>query len=203
MIKLFSAILIIISMVVSAGCDSNESKSSEPLIVDLTVVARALGRDSKMTQDIEQAREQLSNQLVQIGDNFEKQLKEKEVEIEKLSKNEKIESEKELEQLTYQARIQLQKTQQLANQKVASYRGQLLTAFRKEVMAMAEVVAKKRNAPIVYTAGGNILWYSSRVDITDEVIGLLRSQENTMEEKIIDSNVAEKKEKSQVDAGKK
>jgi len=187
MIKVFSIMLVTVIMVVSSGCDSRDKESSTPLIVDLTVVARALGRESEMTQDIEKAREQLNKQLIQIGDNFEKQLKEKEIEIGKLSEKEKLESEKELEKLTQQAKIQLQKTQQLASQKVISYRDQLLIEFRNEVMVVAEDVANKRHAPAVYTAGGNVLWYSSTIDITDEVIGLLRARENEVKEEVLDS----------------
>jgi len=77
----------------------------------------------------------------------------------------------------------MKKTQQLANQKAITYRDKLVSEFRSEVMAVAESIALQQHAEAVYVAGNNLLWHSSNIDITDEVIGLMRAQEKEVTEK--------------------
>jgi Skp family chaperone for outer membrane proteins len=180
MFKILFTTLISVFIIGSTGCDTNTTQSNMALVVDLQAVARALGRDEEMTQKLEQARQLLSEQLLQIGVDLEKQLKEKETELGRTSKDDKDESREQLEQLTQQANIQLKKNQQLANQKAISYRDMLVDGFRKEVMTVAESIAHKHQAVAVYVTGSNLLWYSNTIDITDEVIGSMRAQANEM-----------------------
>jgi len=195
MVKLLLTTLISVFVLASAGCDKNATQSNAALVVDLQTVARALGRDEVMTQKLEQARQLLGDQLLQISANLEKQLKEKETQLAGEAKEVKDESRQQLEQLTQQANIQLKKTQQLANQKAISYRDKLVDDFKKEVMTVAESIAHKRKAVAVYAADNNLLWYASSIDITDEVIGVMRAQANEMtEQKPEESSVEVKTE---------
>ena len=180
MFKILFTTLISVFIIGSTGCDTNTTQSNMALVVDLQAVARALGRDEEMTQKLEQARQLLSEQLLKIGVDLEKQLKEKETELGRASKDDKDESREQLEQLTQQANIQLKKNQKLANQKAISYRDMLVDGFRKEVMTVAKSIAHKHQAVAVYVTGSNLLWYSNTIDITDEVIGSMRAQANEM-----------------------
>ena len=182
MFRLFLSIFFTLFILASSACDSGAPQSGRTLIVDLVAVARALGRDEVMTQKVEQARQLLSEQLVQIGGELEKQLKEKEAELDKSTETSKEDSRKQLSQLTQQANLQLKKTQQLANQKAVIYRDNLVNEFRNDVMTVAENIAHQQQAVAVYVAGSNLLWYSSSIDITDEVIGLMRAQEKDLNE---------------------
>lgn len=182
MFRLFISLLIAVFILASSACDSGAPQSGRTLIVDLVAVARALGRDEVMTQKIEQARQLLSEQLVKISSDLEKQLKEKETELDESAENTNEDTSKQLQQLTQQANIQLKKTQQLANQKAVAYRDNLVSNFRNEVMTVAESIAHEHRAVAVYVAGSNLLWYSSSIDITDEVIGLMRAQAKEVNE---------------------
>jgi Skp family chaperone for outer membrane proteins len=183
MFKIFITSLASVLILGASACNYDASQTNTALIVDLPAVARALGRDEVMTQKLEQARQQLSEQLVQIGADLEKQLKDKETDFGKSSDENKEESRKQLDQLVQQANIQLKKIRELANQKAISYRDKLVSEFRNEVMQVAEDIAQQHQAVAVYVAGSNLLWYSSTIDITDEVIGVMRAQEKTVTDK--------------------
>ena len=193
MIRKLCSLFIPLLIIVTAGC-KDTSNTSASLVIDLTAVARELGRDEVMNAQFEQARQQLNSQLVQISADLEKQLQEKKDELDKAPKNKKEESQKEIELLTQQANLQLRKTQQLANQKAIQYRDQLLADFKKDVMVVAEQIAEKRNAVTILTAGSDLFWYASTIDITDEVIGKMRAAgnagENTVEPEVTDKPAA-------------
>lgn len=180
--SLYRLITLVFIGTLLSSCNATDTSSlaRQPLLVDLNAVARALGRDEAINKKLEEARESLNTQLKEIGASLETQLQEKKAELEKAAKDrkksEREESEQALQQLTLQAQLQLKQTQQLAEQKAAQYRAQLLAEFRAEVMDSAKVVAGKRGALTVLAVGPEYLWYASEIDITDEVIGLMRSQ---------------------------
>ncbi len=184
-------IVIPLLLVLLNGCNTNtvdtSNLSKQPLMVDLSSVARALGRDQEINKKLEEARTSLNSQLKEIGSSLETQLQEKKSEIEASSKNKKEDeiqkSEQELQNLTVQAQIKLKQTQQLAEQKAVNFRTQLLNEFRQEVAAVAQEIAEKRGAVTVLAVNTDYLWYSASIDITDEVIGVLRSRPAKQEDK--------------------
>lgn len=161
-----------LSLMALSAC--NETSKNTELVVDLAAVARALGRDDVMTQKLDQARNTLNTQLLKIGEDLEQQLKQKKDELEKASKKDKPAGEKELGEMTRKANAQLKQTQQLARQKASTFRDKLIQDFREEVMDAAGGIAENRGASSVVAAGAHLLWYDSRNDITDEVIGVMR-----------------------------
>ena len=178
MAKVFVGVLVLVSFLSGSGCNEIQEGTGSPLVVDLLAVARALGRDEVMTQKLDLARQQLNDQMSQISEELDKQLKAKESEFEQASKKNRDKTKMELDQLTLKANLQLRKTQQLANQKAILYRNQLVDEFRYEVMEVAEKIAQQRKASTIITSGSDLLWYASSIDITDEVIGGLRARAN-------------------------
>jgi len=156
-------------------------------MVDLNVIARALGRDKEINTKLEEARTSLNTQLKQISSSLETQLKEKKSELDKSNKGKKEKdiaaSNQKLQQLAVNAQLQLKQKQQLAEQKATVFRAQLLNEFRQEVAKVAQQVAEKRGATTVLAVNDNYLWYASSIDITDEVIGIMRSQPDKQESK--------------------
>ncbi len=161
----------------TTACNTTDTShlATQPLFVDLNVIARALGRDDEINKKLEEARLNLNSQLKEIGTSLETQLQDKKSEIEASGKDQ-TETSEALQKLALQAQIQLKQSQQLAEQKATLFRSQLLNAFRQEVKTVAQQIAKKRGALTVITATPEYIWYDSRIDITDEVIGVMRSQ---------------------------
>jgi len=191
-------LLLLLSITLLSGCYAPDTSAlaKQPLLVDLTVIARALGRDKEINTKLEEARTSLNSQLNQISSSLETQLKEKKSEFDESNKGKKEEaiaaSNQELQQLAVQAQLQLKQKQQLAEQKATIFRAQLLNDFRKEVADVAQQVAKKRGAITVLTVNADYLWYDSSIDITDEVIGIMRSlPDNNKSEKVDDTSKAE------------
>ncbi len=197
----YRIILTILLTAILSGCYTPDTSnlSKQPLVIDITAVARALGRDKDINSKLEEARVSLNTQLSQIGSSLENQLQEKKTELEASSKGKKseeiIKSEQELQQLTLQAQLKLKQTQQLAEQKASIFRAQLLNEFRQEVAAVAQTVAEKRGAVTVLAINADYLWYASSIDITDEVIGLMRAQPGKIQESTTNSAATDETEK--------
>lgn len=156
------------------GCklSDNTTTSGQALVVDLPAVARALGRDVTMQNQLDDAYHRLNVQLAEIGSNLEKKL-----ENNKAALNDKNEDQKsEFDTLVVQTNLQLEQTKLMAEKKGALFRAQLLSQFRREVLDVAKQIALHRGAPAVRLASSDLLWYSSAIDITDETIGMLRAR---------------------------
>ena len=178
---LFSVLLLVFAVSTLYGCDSGKSSNSDALVVDVMAVARALGRDEVMQQQLDQARQLLNKQLLQISTDLNAQLKEKQAEITGGNGKDSEEVKMKLDALARQASVQLSNTQKIATQKAADFRGRLVKEFRDEVMHVSQGIAQQRKAEFVYTSS-TLLWYASPVDITDEVIGQMRAQQNRLED---------------------
>lgn len=168
-------ILTLLVILFTTGCNltSPGSQTTTPMVVDLSAVARALGRDEAMQRQLDDAYQTLNLQLGEIGLELEMALKESKENLDANSENSKAEYDK----LIKQAQLQLQKTQQLAIQKGTLYRNRLLNQFRQEVLDAAKGIAASRGSMAVVAANNSILWYSSSIDITDETIGVLRERQ--------------------------
>lgn len=188
---LFPVLLLVFAVSALYGCNSGNSSNSDALVVDVMAVARALGRDEVMQQQLDQARQLLNSQLQQISTDLNAQLKEKQAEItggngkDNSSKHNNSKDNEEvkmkLDALARQASVQLSNTQKIATQKAAEFRDRLVKEFRDEVMRVSQGIAQQRKAEFVY-ASSSLLWHASSVDITDEVIGQMRAQQNKLED---------------------
>ncbi|MDZ7827283.1 MAG: OmpH family outer membrane protein [Gammaproteobacteria bacterium] len=155
---------------VVAGCDQLDAGRSGVAVIDLDAVARALGRDDVIAQQINQANQQLTSQLGQVAKDLQQQLEEERDKYEVVGD----EAQAELEQKTAVANQRLQQTQRLAQQRSAEFRTAVINAFRNEVQPYASEIARERGAVAVVTVATPMLWFDAEVDITDEVIAAMR-----------------------------
>ena len=139
-------------------------------IIDLDAVARALGRDDVIAQQINLANQQLAGQLGQVATNLQQQVQAERDKYEVIGD----EAERELQQLTAVANQRLQQTQQLAQQRSAQFRQQVIASFRAEVTPYAQQIADARGASAIITVATPMLWFDPDADITDEVIAEMR-----------------------------
>ncbi len=164
--------------VLIGGCtDSSSNSQSDFVVVDVLSVAGALGRDEIIQQKLEEANVLLNDQLTQINTNLQQQLRQ---EQSKLPSKNQSDQEK-INDLTLQTQIKLRQSQLLAKQKADQFRSKLLLQFREEVLAVARNIAKDRRALSIQIANNDLLWYDPSVDITAEVIKVLRASENKLE----------------------
>ncbi|MEE4299996.1 MAG: OmpH family outer membrane protein [Pseudomonadales bacterium] len=160
----------IASLVLLAGCEPRSGDRAALAIIDLDAVARALGRDDVIAQQINQANQQLAGELGQVATNLQQQVQARRDAFEVIGD----EAEQELQQLTAAANQRLQQTQQLAQQRSAQFRQAVINSFRSEVTPYAQQIASERGAVAVLTVATPMLWFDSDADITDEVIAEMR-----------------------------
>ena len=161
------------------GCaDPTAGGNSPYVVVDAVSVARALGRDEVIQQKLEDASKLLNDQLTQIGTTLQEQLKE---EQDKLAPSKNQSAQKKINDLTAQTQLKLRQSQLLAQQQAEQYRAKLLQEFREEILAVAIDIAKKRHVLSVQITNSDLLWYDPSIDITADVIKVLRASENKHE----------------------
>lgn len=152
-----------------AGCQP-QGGAAGVAIIDLDAIARALGRDDVIAQQINVANQQLAGQLGQVATNLQQQVQARRDEYEVIGD----EAEQELQELTAVANQRLQQTQQLAQQRSAQFRQAVINSFRSEVTPYASEIASARGAVAVVTVATPMLWFDAKADITDEVIAAMR-----------------------------
>ena len=167
-------LLILISLLVGmSGCDFQGIAIGQPiLIVDLDAVANATGRKDVMQKEIEFANLKLTEQLKLVASQLEQNL---EQERDKLGKKPSTAQKKELEQLVLQAQQQLSNSKNLAIQQSTNFRSDLILNFRNEVKEIAQKIAKRVGGKLVVVSNYETIWFDSSIDITDEVIAVLRA----------------------------
>lgn len=166
---------LVILALTAMGCSPEQKPATDPLIVDITAVAKALGRDEVMARQLEATREQLNQQLTEITRNLNTQIEEKRVEFGEDASEADTQT---LQNLALKARQTLQHSREMARQQALAYHGSLLQDFREEVRAEASAIARERGATSVLNAGDTTLWFDPQTDITGEVIARMRAADN-------------------------
>ena len=142
-------------------------------VLDMTAVAKALGRDEVARQQLEAAGRQLQDQLSQVTTGLQERLRE---EQSKLGETPSEAEQRQLQALVADAQRQLQQSQQLARQRATEFQNQLVPRFRAEVQPVAAEVAARHGASTVLLAN-TVLWFEPAMDITGEVIDALRARD--------------------------
>lgn len=168
--KWFASALLALAVLMVSGCEELTGRSSVA-VIDLDQVARALGRDDVIAQQINQATQQLSAQLTEVARTLQQELQDERGRYEVVGD----EAEKELQEKTAAANLRLQQTQQLAQQRAAEFRQAVINNFRAEVQPYASEAAKARGAKAVITVATPMIWFDSSVDITQDVIAKMRA----------------------------
>jgi len=153
-----------------SACDIGGQTNSE-LALDLSVVAKAVGRDTTINQQVVAAENQLNQRLAEIKIDLKTQLKS---EIGKIS--ESSEKEQIVKNLEVQVEQEMRSSITSAQQQIQQYRVGLVKEFRNEVKALAGDIASERQVSVVRLVNGSVLWLDDGIDITGEVIAQLRAQ---------------------------
>ncbi|MEX2670505.1 MAG: OmpH family outer membrane protein [Phycisphaeraceae bacterium] len=141
-------------------------------VVDLDAVAKAIGKDTEITEQIEAAVQQMNERLRTAAQEMQEQL---EAEQEKLGDDPTEEQVARLRQMAAKAQQNVQNNRSAAQLRRNQVRTQLIQQFREEARPIAEKVAKASGANVVLLANDNVLWYESAADITGLVITEMRA----------------------------
>lgn len=153
-----------------AGCNpTNDSGGHSTLVVDISAVAKALGRDAQMQKQLEDAHTVLNSQLLQITTDLTEQLEQEK------SGNQSAE---ELKQLSSAVDLKIAQTQQLARNKADNYRIALIKGFIDEVRTESAKIGRQRHATVVTLLTPETIWFDASADITDEVIAAFRARQD-------------------------
>lgn len=171
------SLLLLPVMVVVTGCTPAPGKpsaeaSARAVVVDLDVVAKALGWDVVVAKRVELATENFNAQLVQAAQGMDRQLQEQKALLGDKPSSELLERYQLAEQRVQQ---NLRNNKALAEQAQQSVKDREVLSFRREVKPIAGRVARNRGAGVVLIANQNVLWFEPTVDITGEVIAEMRA----------------------------
>ncbi len=168
--------IVVALMLTASGCKLNQvggASASGALVVDLTAVARALGKDDEINASLVATRTALNEQLEQVAGKLNAQLEQANKDAGKKNSDKDQDT---VAQLAEQAASRLRQLRQTAQLKLDKKQVELLNAFREEVKQAASGVASERGASVVQLSGGDLLWFDPQTDITGEVIAALRAR---------------------------
>lgn len=145
---LFAALLAV------AGCD----RSPDVAVVDVDAVAKAIGRDEVVKQQMQAAREQLAQQLNQHAEALKQRLEQ--------TPSQETEA---------AARRDWQQAMSLAEQRAREYQLVLIAEFTEQLRPVTEKIARAHGVRVVFSAKTSTLWFEPEADLTGAVIAELRA----------------------------
>ncbi|MFT5465110.1 MAG: Skp family chaperone for outer membrane protein [Verrucomicrobiales bacterium] len=180
-----SAIGLIIAL---SGCDQSGSKSDgdEPetavappisanviAVIDLDLIAQRTGSDQKIQAALTQAQNQINQQLGAMRQNFQTQVQQAAVTVQNrvnqgiAGPNEVASLEKDIANLN----VQLQREQQVGQNKLSEAQINLINSFKNQVRPIVQQIARERGYGLVITKNETVIYtYDQAHDITLEVI---------------------------------
>lgn len=170
--KIFS---LVFWCVVALGAGALGSRFVRPqggvAVVDLDRVAKELGRDVQMANDLKSSQTALLNELATIQKDANEELKKMQTELGEDAPAEELQKLKQTADIAQQRFNQLQKT---ADVKLGQRRDFLVASFRQQARPIVYQVAKDHGAKAVVTE--TVLYtFDETIDITDAVIAKMRS----------------------------
>lgn len=156
------------------------SAAAQAVVVDLDAVAKALGVDEAMTQQLKAFSANINDQLEKIGQQLKTEIETKQ---EAVGKTPTDEQKQELATMANDANRKFNNAQQEGRMRIDQAKMQLAMQFRQQVADVAKEIAQKRGAVQVVAAGGQVLWFDAQNDITGEVIDVLRKKQAELREK--------------------
>ena len=147
-------------------------------VVDLDRVAKELGRDVLMSNDLKANQSSLANQLSAIEKNAVEQLQKMKTDM---GDKPTEEDNQKLAQTAQATQIQFNNIQKKAVAAIGQRRDVLVANFREEARPVAEKVALAKGAKTVVTRN-EVFFFHDSIDITDAVTldNQLHIQEGTM-----------------------
>lgn len=164
--------LTVLLAAVLAGCipptQSNKA-SGGVAVVDLEAVAKRLGRDVSIAEELKSSGNSLGLQLTSVQKELQAAFEKKKQEIGSSPTQTELQG---LEELERNLNVQFQQKQQEAQQELNAKRNALVVRFREEVKPIAMRIAQGRGCSTVLVKNDNVILDSSNAyEITDEVIG--------------------------------
>lgn len=142
-------------------------------VVDLDKVAKELGRDVQMANDLRQNQSVLAGKLSAIEKNAVEQLTKMKAELGETPAEDKA---KEFAQSAQNAQVKFNALQKQAVTAIGQRRDVLVATFRQEARPFADKIAKANGANAVMTRNDAFLFsFDHTIDITDQVIAEMRS----------------------------
>lgn len=143
-------------------------------VIDLDEVARRLGDDVQIIEDVKRRETRLNDELQTLQVSYTRQLEDKQREF-GYSANE--EQQKELQQLDMSLGTKLQQAQLDAQRELAMLQNSLVQRLRERVRPVARDVAKSRGLSTIVVKNLDVLFYHDEAhDITNEVVEKLLAQ---------------------------
>jgi Skp family chaperone for outer membrane proteins len=169
--KPFSVFLILLSFTL-AGCDRASYSGSKGgvALIDLDDIAKRLGRDAAIVQELKDAGGTLGAQLTAAQKEYQTQFDRSKDSIG--TKPSDADSQK-LAELARNLNLQLQQKQQEAQQELNAKRTLLVVRFREEVKPVALKIASRKGLGVVLLKSDIVLGTEPGLDITDEVVAEL------------------------------
>ena len=176
MLRGFSVAVLCGLLLASAGCGTKSpepttAKAEKPVggvgVVDLDLVAKRIGRDIEMSQDVEEKMTSLNNQLATLQGALRRQYDEKR---EKIGDDPTEEQIKELQASENLMDRQLIERRRKAEGELSVFRQKLVDKFREQAKPVLRDVAAARGLSIVVPKNdGLLLSIDPAVEITDDV----------------------------------
>ena len=142
-------------------------------VVDLERVAKDLGREEQMVNDLKANQNNVASQLATVEKNAIEKLNQMKAELgEAAPEDKKLEFAK----TAQSAQIQFNNLQKQAVTAIGQRRDFLVSSFRAEARPVAEKIAKSNGATAVVTKNDAFLFsFDNTIDITDAVIAEMRA----------------------------
>ena len=164
-----------LAMTLLSGCNQQQGMPQAPVVaappppavavIDVDSVARALGRDTVMRQQIEQAAQNLTREMEGLAAELREQLQQEQG---KLGEAPSTEQREQFARLGLEAQTRLQQGQQQAQRQVQELQVTLARSFQDEVRPVAAAIARKHGIGTVIPTSF-VLWHDGTRDITAEV----------------------------------
>lgn len=140
-------------------------------VVDVEAVARALGRDVVIREQLETAGKELNQQLRDMAQELKDQF---DAERARLGADATQEEREQLARMGAEAQARVQQGQLAAQRKAQELQAQIARQFQDEVRPVAAQVAHERGA-VVAIPTSFLLWADGGADITSAVIERMKS----------------------------
>ncbi len=140
-------------------------------IVDLSEVARRLGRDQEMVESIKGQATNLNQQLVNAEQSAKDQLG---AMLKQIGETPTTEDSQKFANAKRSAQIQLVQFRKQAEARVGQHQQQLVAKFRDDAKPFVDKIAKERGITTVVVKNEAVVFsFDETVDITDEVVALM------------------------------
>lgn len=157
----------------AAGSWLTRSSGGGVAVVDLEKVAKELGREQQMVNDLKANQNNVASQLATVEKNAIEKLNQMKAELGDAAPDDK---KLEFQKTAQTAQIQFNNLQKQAVTAIGQRRDFLVASFRAEARPVAEKIAKANGANAVVTKNDAFLFsFDNTIDITDAVIAEMRA----------------------------